>query len=211
MASSVHGSSKDLHVRVVSRRLVVASDASIEPHVLTVSNLDLLPQTIQVAMLCIYPNRPAADFAAVVAAFEAGLPSLLNHFFPLAGRIATSPSSGLPEVRCCNQGAELVVGEAGVALAALDYADMVASLGRIQLPYGADVALSVQVVSFACGGFTVAWRTNHVLVDGSALSFLLVSSWSQQVARSAMLLRQPGRPRRSTTCRCSVLPRSPPS
>ena len=53
MASSVHGSSKDLHVRVVSRRLVVASDASIEPHVLTVSNLDLLPQTIQVAMLCI--------------------------------------------------------------------------------------------------------------------------------------------------------------
>ncbi|XP_039811678.1 uncharacterized protein LOC120674580 [Panicum virgatum] len=103
MASSVHGSSKDLHVRVVSRRLVVASDASIEPHVLTVSNLDLLPQTIQVGMFCIYPNPPAADFAVVLAAFESGLPSLLNHFFPLAGRIATSPSSGLPEVRCCNQ------------------------------------------------------------------------------------------------------------
>ncbi|PUZ57386.1 hypothetical protein GQ55_5G426200 [Panicum hallii var. hallii] len=186
MASSVHGSNKDLHVvQVVSRRLVVASDASIEPHVLSVSNLDLLPQTMQVAMFCIYPKPPAADFAVVVAAFEAGLPSLLNHFFPLAGRIATSPSSGLPEVRCCNQGAELFVGAAGVALAALDYADMSASLGRIQLPYPADVALSVQVVSFACGGFTVAWSTNHLLVDGCALSSL-VSAWSELALSGAL-------------------------
>ncbi|CAO2203111.1 unnamed protein product [Urochloa humidicola] len=175
---NVHGC-KDLHVRVLSRRLVTASDTSIEPHVLTVSNLDLLPQTIQVAMLCVYPKPPqAADFASVIAAFEAGLPSLLNHFFPLAGRIATNPSSGLPEVHCNNQGAELVVGEAGVALASLDFADTSASLGRIRLPYGADVALSVQVVSFACGGFTVAWSTNHLLVDGCALSSL-VSAWSE--------------------------------
>ncbi|RLN23557.1 omega-hydroxypalmitate O-feruloyl transferase-like [Panicum miliaceum] len=185
MASSVHGSNKDLHVQVVSRRLVMASDASIEPHVLTVSNLDLLPQTMQVSMFCIYPNPPAADFAVVVAAFEAGLPSLLNHFFPFAGRIATCPSSGLPKVRCCNQGAEFVVGAAGVALAALDYADVSASLGRIQLPYGADVALSVQVVSFACGGFTVAWSMNHLLGDGCALSSL-VSAWSELAVSRAL-------------------------
>ncbi|CAO2162347.1 unnamed protein product [Urochloa humidicola] len=170
---------KDLHVRVVSRRLVMASDPSLQPHVLTVSNLDLIPETIQVGMLCVYPKPPAvADFAAVIAAFEAGLPSLLNQFFPLAGRIATNPSSGLPEVHCHNQGAELVVGEAGVALATLDYADMSSSLGRIQLPYGTDVALSVQVVWFACGGFTVAWSTNHLLVDGCAVSSL-VSAWSE--------------------------------
>ncbi|CAL4957358.1 unnamed protein product [Urochloa decumbens] len=186
MATSIRGC-KDLHVRVVSWRLVTASDISIEPHVLTVSNLDLLPQTMQVAMFCIYPKPPppAGDFAAVVAAFEAGLPSLLNHFFPLAGRIATNPSSGLPEVHCNNQGPELVVGEAGVALASLDYADMGASLGRIQLPYGADVALSVQVVSFACGGFTVAWSTNHLLVDGCTLSSL-VSAWSELALSGAL-------------------------
>ena len=136
-------------------------------------------------MFCIYPNPPAADFAVVLAAFESGLPSLLNHFFPLAGRIATSPSSGLPEVRCCNQGVELVVGEAGVALAAFDYANMTESLGRIQLPYGADVALSVQVVSFACGGFTVAWSTNHLLVFGCALSSL-VSAWSELALSGAL-------------------------
>ncbi|CAL4949959.1 unnamed protein product [Urochloa decumbens] len=190
----------------MSRRLVMASDPSLQPHVLTVSNLDLLPETIQVGMLCVYPKPPAAaDFAAVIAAFEAGLPSLLNHFFPLAGRIATNPSSGLPEVHCHNQGAELVVGEAGVALATLDYADMSSSLGRIQLPYGPDVPLSVQVVRFACGGFTVAWSTNHLLVDGCAVSSL-VSAWSE-LSLSGTL--SPGS--RPTHDRTAFRPRAPPS
>ncbi|RLM92319.1 omega-hydroxypalmitate O-feruloyl transferase-like [Panicum miliaceum] len=163
MASIIAGDDQ-LHVRVVSRRLVKASD-SIKPHVLAVSNLDLVPLSVQGSLFVIYPKPPTADFAAVVAAFEAGLPSLLNHFFPFAGRIVTDPSSGLPEVHCNNQGAELVVGEAGVALASLDYGNMSACLRKVQLPYGEDMALSVQVVSFACGGFTVAWGTNHVLVD----------------------------------------------
>ncbi|CAL4957346.1 unnamed protein product [Urochloa decumbens] len=176
---------KDLQVRVVSRRLVKASATSVEPRVLAVSNLDLIPQTMPASMFCIYPKPSTGDFTAVVAAFEAGLPSLLNFFFPLAGRIATNPSSGLPEVNCGNQGAELVVGEAGVALACLDLGSMSASLRRIQQPFAEDVALSVQVVSFACGGFTVAWRTNHVLVDGSALC-LLVNAWSE-LARSGTL------------------------
>ncbi|TVU22547.1 hypothetical protein EJB05_32255, partial [Eragrostis curvula] len=175
----------EVHVRVVSRSLVKASDTTIEPHVLAVSNLDLVPQPIQVSMFCVYPKPLAADFTAVLAAFNAGLPSLLNHFFLLAGRIATNPSSGLPEVLCYNQGAELVVGEAGFDLAALDLGNVSASLRRIQQPYAQDMALSVQVVSFACGGFTVAWCTNHVLVDGSALS-LLVGAWSE-LARTGML------------------------
>ncbi|TVU22506.1 hypothetical protein EJB05_32209, partial [Eragrostis curvula] len=167
------------------RRLVKATDATIEPHVLAVSNLDLLTQTTQIGMCSVYPKPPAANFDAVVAAFKASLPTLLNHFYLLAGRIATNPSSGLPEVHCYNQGADLVVGEAGVALATLDFGNMSSSLRRIQQPYGQDMALSVQVVSFACGGFTVAWCTNHVLVDGSALSFL-ISSWVE-IARTGTL------------------------
>ncbi|PAN31512.1 hypothetical protein PAHAL_5G424000 [Panicum hallii] len=182
--AGVNGS-YDLHVRVVSRRLVKASDSSIKPHVLAVSNLDLIPQTIQTSMFCIYPRPPNGDFNAVVETFEAGLPSFLNHFFPFAGRIATNPSSGLPEFHCNNRGAELVVGEAGVALASLDYGTMTASARRVQQPYGEGMALSVQLVSFACGGFAVAWCTNHVLVDGSALS-MLVSAWSE-LARSGTL------------------------
>ncbi|PVH39046.1 hypothetical protein PAHAL_5G423700 [Panicum hallii] len=183
MASIIAGDDQ-LHVRVVSRRLVKASD-SIKPHVLAVSNLDLVPLSVQGSLFVIYPKPPTADFAAVVAAFEAGLPSLLNHFFPFAGRIVTDPSSGLPEVHCNNQGAELVVGEAGVALASLDYGNMSACLRKVQLPYGEDMALSVQVVSFACGGFTVAWSTNHVLVDASAMS-LLVGAWSELMRSGAL-------------------------
>ncbi|GJN06215.1 hypothetical protein PR202_ga23920 [Eleusine coracana subsp. coracana] len=138
-------------------------------------------------MLCFYPRPATGDFDAVVAAFESGLPRLLNHFFPFAGRIATNPTSGLPEVHCYNQGAELVTGSANVALSRLvdDYTTIGASARKIQLPYDADVALSVQVVAFACGGFTVAWRTHHLLVDGNALG-LLVGAWAE-VARTGAL------------------------
>ncbi|KAF8724133.1 hypothetical protein HU200_021148 [Digitaria exilis] len=166
--ASVNGS--NLRVRVVSRRLVKASDSSMEPHVLPVSNLDLLPQSMQTSLFCIYAKPPSTgDFESVVTAFAAGLPSFLNHFFPLAGRIAANPHSGLPEVHCSNQGAELVVGEANVTLASLDYGRACSTLSQIKLPYSQDVALSVQLVSFRCGGFTVAWCTNHVLMDGSSM------------------------------------------
>nr|CAB3472737.1 unnamed protein product [Digitaria exilis] len=146
--ASVNGS--NLRVRVVSRRLVKASDSSMEPHVLPVSNLDLLPQSMQTSLFCIYAKPPSTgDFESVVTAFAAGLPSFLNHFFPLAGRIAANPHSGLPEVHCSNQGAELVVGEANVTLASLDYGRACSTLSQIKLPYSQDVALSVQLVSFS--------------------------------------------------------------
>ncbi|CAO2185057.1 unnamed protein product [Urochloa humidicola] len=177
--------SNDLHVQVVNRRLVKASDSSIKPHVLAVSNLDLIPQSMPVSMFCIYLSPLTGDFHTIITTFETGLPSLLYHFFPFAGRIATNPSSDLPEFHCDNQGAELLVGEADVALASLDYATVTASVRRVQQPYANDVALSVQLVSFACGGFAVAWCTNHVLVDGKSLS-LLVSAWSE-LARTGTL------------------------
>ncbi|CAN6371795.1 unnamed protein product [Urochloa humidicola] len=200
----------DWHVRILSRRLVKASDTSIKPHVVTVSNLDRIARIIQISMFCVYAKPPAGDFDAVVAAFEAGLPSFLNHFFPLAGRIATAnTSTGAPEIHCYNQGAELVVGEAaGVALASLDYAGMGAALQKIQVTYGEDVALSLQVVSFACGGFTVAWRTNHVVADGCALSSL-VTAWSKFTRSGTGMLPVALQPShdRSTVFR----PRAPPS
>ncbi|KAL5226443.1 hypothetical protein ABZP36_014708 [Zizania latifolia] len=183
MASANGG---ELPVRIVSRSFVKASDDSIQPHVLAVSNLDLLlKQTMQVSMFCIYPKPSNGDFNDVVAAFASGLPSFLNHFFPFTGRIVANAISGLPEVHCNNQGAELVVGEVGIALRSLDYGTMGMSLRKIQLPHAKDVALSVQLLSFACGGFTVGWATDHVLVDGHALC-MLVGAWSE-LARSRTL------------------------
>ncbi|CAO2185055.1 unnamed protein product [Urochloa humidicola] len=196
-----------LHVREVSRRLVQASDSSIKPHAIAVSNLDLVPQTMQRSLFVIYPKPPTANFDAIVAAFEARLPSFLNHFYPFAGRIVTDPSSGLPELCCNNQGAELVVGEAGVTLASLDYGNMSACLRKIQLPYGEDMPLSVQVVSFACGGFTVAWSINHLLTDGSATS-LLVGAWSELMRSGTLAVAAGFRPNHD---RSVFRPRVPPS
>ncbi|KAL6627655.1 hypothetical protein ACP70R_031381 [Stipagrostis hirtigluma subsp. patula] len=205
--ATVNGCSDDLHVGVVSRRLVKASDPSIQPHVLALSNLDFLGRPVRISMFCVYPKPQAGDFAAVVAAFEAGLPSLLNHFFPLAGRLSINPSSGFPEpeVHCGNQGAELVVGEAGVPLACLDYGAAGAAARAIRQPYDAELALSVQVVSFACGGFTVAWCSSHALMDGGALS-LLVRAWSELARSGTLAVGSTPRHDRSL-----LRPRSPPS
>ncbi|KAE8795273.1 omega-hydroxypalmitate O-feruloyl transferase-like [Hordeum vulgare] len=179
-------------VRVIRRSTVKAS-VTRPGAVLPVSNLDLLYYPMPLSMVCAYrrPSTGGGGFVDVVATFEAKLPSLLDHFFHLAGRIVADPRSGLPEVHCYNQGAELVVGEVGVALASLHFGDLDASLARIGVPvqYGADVALSVQLVLFACGGFVVAWSTNHGLADGCALS-MIVDAWPE-VVRSGTIVAAP--------------------
>ncbi|XP_044954475.1 coniferyl alcohol acyltransferase-like [Hordeum vulgare subsp. vulgare] len=182
----------DSRVRVLSRSTVKAlgsNAAPAPPRLLAVSNLDLLPQNIPVSLFCAY-RRPSSGggFGDVVAAFEAKLPSLLDHFLPLTGRIVVDPRSGRREMlNCDNQGAELVLAEAGVALASLDYGQLGASLAEVGVPvkYDAGVALSVQLVSFSCGGFAVAWASNHVLTDGYSLC-MIASAWSE-VARSGTL------------------------
>jgi hypothetical protein len=180
--------------------------------IVAVSNLDLLRQGLPIVLFCAYPSTAAGGcgFHEVAAAFEAKLPSLLDHFFPLAGRIVADPRSGLPELHCDNQGAELVVGEVAVALGSLDYGDLDASLLRIGVPvqYGADVVLSLQLVSFACGGFAVAWGSHHLVVDGCALS-MIANAWSE-LARSGTIAAAPNldrsvfRPRAPPTYSSSV-------
>ncbi|XP_071680155.1 coniferyl alcohol acyltransferase-like [Lolium perenne] len=164
------------------RRPAPLSQSQFAPRVLAVSNLDLLPRSVPGSLFCAYRKPSAGGFGDVVTTFEAKLPSLLDHFLLLTGRIVANPRSGRPEVHCNNQGAELVVGEVDVALASLDYGDLGASLARTGVPvqYGADIALSVQLVSFACGGFAVAWGSNHALVDGYS-GCLVANAWSQLV------------------------------
>lgn len=176
----------DLPIRVVSRRLVKASDSSIEPHVLAVSNLDLIPNDIQAWVTCIYPKLPTGSgFPAVVAAFSTNLPSFLNHLFFLTGRIAINPTSGLPEVHCYNQGAELIVGEVDLTLGSLDWGMSEESLKKIKLPYADEVVLSVQLLSFTCGGFAVVWANNNLVGDGS-FWMMMLRWWSEFVRTGAI-------------------------
>ncbi|KAL6641654.1 hypothetical protein ACP70R_019835 [Stipagrostis hirtigluma subsp. patula] len=194
-----------LPITVARRRLVKASDPSLQPHVLAVSNLDLIPNAHQSLVSCVYPKPLSGDFGAVVAAFEAHLPSFLNYFFPLAGRIVVDPSSGLPEIHCLNQGAELVVGEASVALGSLDWGRP-DTLKRIHVPYADELPLSVQLLSFACGGFAVVWATNMLIGDGSFES-MLVRTWSEMVRTGAIASGDAPNHDRSVFRR----PRDPPS
>uniref|UniRef100_A0A0E0AHL7 Uncharacterized protein n=1 Tax=Oryza glumipatula TaxID=40148 RepID=A0A0E0AHL7_9ORYZ len=157
-------------IRVVSRRLVKAPDASIQPHL---------------------PNAGDGDFDAVVATFEAVLPSLLNRFYPLAGRIVVDPATGLPELHCHNQGAELVVGEVDVALGSLNYAVTNESVKRL--------------LRFACGSFSVVWGNNNLLHDGQ-VSTMIVRMWSE-LARTGRI--SDGLPINHD--RSVFRPRSPPS
>uniref|UniRef100_A0ACD6AKN2 Uncharacterized protein n=1 Tax=Avena sativa TaxID=4498 RepID=A0ACD6AKN2_AVESA len=196
----------DQRVRVVSHSIVKASGSfvTLASRVLAVSNLDLLPESIPVSLFCAYRKPTAGGFGDVVAVFKAKLPYLLDHFLPLTGRVVVDPRSGRPEVHCDNQGAELVVGEVGVALASMDYGNLGRSLAGtgVPVPYAADVALSVQLVSFACGGFAVAWGSNHTLVDGYSLC-LIANAWSE-LARSGTIAAAPNHDR-------SVFrPRAPP-
>ncbi|CAN6372749.1 unnamed protein product [Urochloa humidicola] len=193
----------DMHVEVVSRRLVKASNTSITPHVLAVSNLDLLYSNFPGCFICLYPRPPAGDFTAVLASFEATLPSFLNRFFPFAGRIVTNSTSGLPEINCSNQGAELVVGHADTTLSGLDFSSMAASASNLWFPYDRTIALSVQLVSFACGGFSVAWCSSHLLVDGCA-KCAIINMWSE-LTRTGKLAVAP------IHDRAVFCPRSPPS
>jgi hypothetical protein len=69
----------------------------------------------------------------------------------------------------------------GEELGSLHYGDLEASLARIGVPVqrGADgVALSLQLVSFACGGFAVVWGSSHVFLDGCA-QCMIINAWSE--------------------------------
>ncbi|KAF8776016.1 hypothetical protein HU200_003969 [Digitaria exilis] len=152
-----------LDVVVASRTLVRASDPPPGfPAVLQASNLDLIFGSFHVFFVSVYP-APAAGFAAVAAAARAALPTFLSIFFPFAGRVVADASTGVPEISCNNAGAELVAGHAAVPLPDVHFADADRSVGAIPVPFEHDLALSLQLVRFACGGFSLSWGSNHLL------------------------------------------------
>ncbi|TVU12614.1 hypothetical protein EJB05_46265, partial [Eragrostis curvula] len=171
-------------VAVASRELVRASDPPPGfPAVLAASNLDLIFGSFHIYFVTVYP-APAAGLPAVVAAVRAALPAFLSRFFPFAGRVVINASTGVPEIACNNAGAELVVADANVALAD-------------------GLALSLQLVGFACGGFALSWGRNHLLVDGHGLTSL-PNAWAE-LLRTGDISWEPHHERASL-----FQPRSPP-
>jgi hypothetical protein len=106
---------------------------------------------------------PVVGFPAVAESACAALPAF-------AGRVVPNASCGVPKVVCGNTHAELVVAHTGVALADVNFADANASLGTIQVLFRLGLALSLQLVRFACSGFSLTWGTDHLLVDCHGLT-----------------------------------------
>ncbi|XP_030539640.1 omega-hydroxypalmitate O-feruloyl transferase-like [Rhodamnia argentea] len=145
--------------------------------------LSSLDQAIPITMQAIYCYERSGDDVGDM--LKKALAKVLVHYYPLAGKLATTPEDKLA-VACTKGGATLVE---AIATCGID------ALGDVRVP-DPDISrklvytdpsmtdlfevplLTAQVTKFQCGGFTLGIAMSHCVTDGAgAMAF--INSWAQ--------------------------------
>nr|DAD24936.1 TPA_asm: hypothetical protein HUJ06_026400 [Nelumbo nucifera] len=165
---------------IFTQNMVVkaSSSASSPPHVLTLSNLDLLSGRFPVTYFYVYRKPPAESFASVLNGLTSSLADTLTHYYPFAGRIVTNAKTSEPEIICDNHGALVVEAHANIPLDELDYYNLDQFLQGKLVSINHEYPLHVQVTNYTCGGISITFTFDHALGDASSFGRFLLA-WSE--------------------------------
>ncbi|KAJ0053048.1 hypothetical protein Pint_02560 [Pistacia integerrima] len=165
---------ENFEVNFNATSIVKASGPLPEPHILTLSNLDLLSGRFPVTYFYFYRSSPN------IKALKNSLAKTLNFFYPFAGRIIQNQSTNEPEIICDNSGALVLEASANIPLKNLDFYNLDHSLpGKlVSVKSELDFPLQVQVTSYTCGSSSMTFTFDHALGDASAFAKFLLS-WSE--------------------------------
>lgn len=146
----------------------------------------------------IYFYGPTSDEWAgskSVETLKDSLAQALFHFYPFAGRVHRGPG-GRAELRCENQGAEVIEAECSTELADLGdfscfhkFQRLIPFVDAMRKPLHELPLVSVQLTRFRCGGLCVGLVTNHGIADGMA-SYHFITEWAR-LARGEPLQNPP--------------------
>ncbi|RAL54294.1 hypothetical protein DM860_001422 [Cuscuta australis] len=173
---------------------VAAAASQNKPHILRLSNLDLLAGRFPVTYFYFFrnpnhhPHQEAASTglsSSVIDHFKFSLSPCLSLFYPFAGRIVANPATAEPEISCDNNGVLVVEARANIPLKELQFYDLNQCLegGLMLVPAHQsatddDFAVQVQITGYARGGLSLTVSFDHALGDASSFGKFLLT-WSE--------------------------------
>ncbi|KAG6635919.1 coniferyl alcohol acyltransferase [Carya illinoinensis] len=166
-------------VNFTGKSIVRAANPLPGPHILTLSNLDLLSGRFPVTYFYFYRKPLVSNFTpTIVDILKSSLSETLNNFYPFAGRIVQNPTTGEPEIICDNNGALVVEAEANIRLKDINFYNLNQTLEGKLVSINPNFPLQIQVTTYTCEGISITFTFDHALGDASAFGKFLVS-WSE--------------------------------
>ncbi|KAF8376945.1 hypothetical protein HHK36_030316 [Tetracentron sinense] len=169
---------REFDVQFTGKSVVKASGVSPEPHILSLSNLDLLSGRFPITYFYVYPKPLFYSFTAILETLKSSLANALSHYYPFAGRIVTNSKTSEPEIICDNHGALVVEAHANITLKGLDFYHLNHSLLGKLVTVNPDFPVHIQVTNYTCGGISITFTFDHALGDASSFGNFLLC-WSE--------------------------------